>query len=165
MAKAKTAAELLAALDMADPTVPNLVADLLGSWSLPALYLDAWADTHGAVGVGSAITPTLDSRVMKWFKQLSKQCETGGKNPCIDGTFDDNDAGAQQFAPGKSDAFLVYSERLSFILRQGGMRRRSESLQHCSAKENTRSCSSTPLSCAGVATPRARKPRLVSLPT
>lgn len=118
-AKAKTAAKLLAALNKADPAVPNLTADLLGSWNLPALYLDAWADSHGAGGVGSAITATLDPGVMKWFKQLSKQCETGGKNPCIDGTFDDNDLGAQQFAVGKSDAFLGYSERLSYMLQQG----------------------------------------------
>jgi thiamine pyridinylase len=117
--KAKTISALLAALDKADHNVPNLTADLLGSWNLPALYLDAWADTHGTEGVASAITPTLDAGVVKWFKQFSKQCETGGKNPCIDGTFDDNDLSAQQFALGKSDAFLGYSERLSYIVRQG----------------------------------------------
>lgn len=119
VSKAKTVTELLAALDKADPQAPNLTADMLGSWNLPALYLDAWADTHGTGGVGSAITPTLDAAVMRRFKQFSKQCETGGKNPCIDVTFDDNDLSAQQFALGKSDAFLGYSERLSYMLRQG----------------------------------------------
>jgi thiamine pyridinylase len=121
VAKAKTAAKLLAALDKADPKVPNLAGNLLGSWNMPALYLDAWADTHGTGDVGSAITPLLDPKVMRWFKQFSKQCETGGKNPCIDGEFDDdeNEKAPQQFALGKADAFLGYSERLSYMLRQG----------------------------------------------
>ena len=61
---------------------------------------------------------------MRWFKAFSKQCETGGKNPCIDGAFDDNDLSAQQFALGKSDAFLGYSERLNYMLRQGANAKR-----------------------------------------
>lgn len=121
VAKAKTAEKLIDALGKANPSVPNLAANLLGSWNMPALYLDAWADTHGTSGVGSAITPTLDSGVMRWFKQISKQRETGGKNPCIDGTFDDdaNEKAAQLFARGGSDTFLGYSERLNYMIRQG----------------------------------------------
>ena len=121
VAKAKTVEKLIVALDKADPGVPNLAGNLLGSWNMPALYLDAWVDTHGAGGVSSAITPTLDARVMRGFKQFSKQCETGGKNPCIDGEFDDdeNEKAAQLFVIGKSDSFLGYSERLNYMVRQG----------------------------------------------
>lgn len=54
------------------------------------------------------------------FKLFSRQCESGGKNPCLDGTFgDDNDRSAKQFAEGKANAFFGYSERLTFIMRQG----------------------------------------------
>jgi len=120
IAKAKSVTALLAAFDKADPNIPNLVGDLVGSWNMPALYLDAWADTYGTSGVASAITPTLDPTVMKTFKLFSKQCEIGGKNPCLGPEFNDNDVSAQEFATGKADAFLGYSERLNYILRNGG---------------------------------------------
>ncbi|MDQ3802567.1 MAG: hypothetical protein M3416_01760 [Acidobacteriota bacterium] len=119
IAKAKTVSQLLDALRSADPSITNVTGVLTGSWNMPALYLDAWADTYGPKNVGSAISPNLDGTVMKSFKSFSQQCETGGKNPCLDGTFADNDLSAKQFADGKADAFFGYSERLNFILRQG----------------------------------------------
>lgn len=118
--KAKTVTGLLKALDSADPSVPNIAGVLTGSWNMPALYLDAWADTYGPQNVGSAVSANLDATVMKSFKLFSRQCEAAGKNPCLDGTFgDDNDLSARQFAEGKADAFFGYSERLNFILRRG----------------------------------------------
>jgi thiamine pyridinylase len=118
--KVKNVTALLAALDKTNPNVTNLAGDLIGSWNLSALYLDAWADTHGPDGVASAVTPVLDQAVMGPFRLFSKQCEAGGKNPCIDGAFHDNDLSAQQFTEGKADAFLGYSERLNYMMRHGG---------------------------------------------
>jgi thiamine pyridinylase len=120
VAKAKTVSTLLEALDSANPAVTNVAGVLTGSWNMPALYLDAWADTYGPKNVGSAVSTNLDAAVMKSFKQFSRQCETGGKNPCLNGTFGGNpDQSAKEFAAGRADAFFGYSERLNFILRQG----------------------------------------------
>lgn len=118
--KAKTVTGLLKALNSADPAVPNIAGVLTGSWNMPALYLDAWVDTYGPQNVVSAISTNLDAAVIRSFKLFSRQCEATGKNPCLDGTFgDDNDLSAKQFAEGKADAFFGYSERLNFILRRG----------------------------------------------
>lgn len=117
--RARSLSQLRSALAAADPKIPNLTGNLLGSWNLPALYLDAWADTYGPQGLESAITSNLDARVMKWFSMFSKECETDGKNPCIDGTFEDNDLSAKEFALAKTDAFLGYSERLNYLLQNG----------------------------------------------
>lgn len=120
IAKAKTVSALLDALDSADPAITNITGVLTGSWNMPALYLDAWADTYGPKNVGSAVSTNLDATVMNSFKLFSRQCETEGKNPCLDGTFDDNpDQSAKEFAAGRADAFFGYSERLNLILRQG----------------------------------------------
>lgn len=110
---------LLAALDSANPKIQNVSGVLVGSWNLPALYLDAWADTYGPQKVESAISTDLDKTVVQSFKLFSKECETEGKNPCLDGTFEDNDLSAKLFADGKADAFFGYSERLNFIIKQG----------------------------------------------
>lgn len=120
IAKAKSVERLLQALAKADPQIPNVIADLDGSWNLPAIYLDAWVDTHSPDNVTSALTPTLDSTVMPRFKLFSRECAIDNKNPCVDGTFHDNDLGAQRFAAKQADAFLGYSERLNIILRSGG---------------------------------------------
>lgn len=118
--KAKSITELLFALNQVNPNTPNVAGDLRGSWNLPALYLDAWADTYGLDKVASAISPQLDPNVMQPFKAFSKECVTNGKNPCLDDTYHDNaDLSAKDFAEGKVDAFFGYSERLNYILKQG----------------------------------------------
>jgi thiamine pyridinylase len=119
ISRARSVRQLLSALDSANPNIPNLTGNLLGSWNLPALYLDAWADTNGPQRLESAITSSLDPNVMKWFSLFSKECVNGGKNPCIDGTFEDNDLSAKEFALSKSDAFIGYSERLNYLIQNG----------------------------------------------
>ena len=119
ISRARSVRQLLSAMDSADPNIPNLTGNLLGSWNLPALYLDAWADTYGPQRLESAITPSVDPNVMRWFSLFSKECVNGGKNPCIDGTFEDNDLSAKEFALSKSDAFIGYSERLNYLLQNG----------------------------------------------
>ncbi|MBD2499306.1 extracellular solute-binding protein [Anabaena azotica] len=118
--EAKSITELLSTLNQVNPNTPNVAGDLRGSWNLPALYLDAWADTYGADKVASAISPNLAPDVIQPFKAFSQECVTNGKNPCLDDTYHNNaDLSAKDFAEGKVDAFFGYSERLNFILKQG----------------------------------------------
>jgi thiamine pyridinylase len=116
--QARSADELIAALDTINPDIPNLAGDLNGSWNLPSLYLDSWADTHGPDDVDSAISPNLDDTAMKSFKAISQQCKVGNINPCFD-EYRDPDLGAQVFVDGQVDAFLGYSERLNYIFKNG----------------------------------------------
>ncbi|BAY46336.1 thiaminase-1 [Scytonema sp. HK-05] len=117
--KAKSITELLPALDQVNPKTPNVAGNLTG-WDLPTLYLDAWADTYGLDEIASAIsTSNPDKVVMQSFNKFSKECVTNGKNPCLDGTYNDANLSAKNFADGKVDTFFGYSERLNFILKEG----------------------------------------------
>jgi thiamine pyridinylase len=116
---AGTVAELAAALDDLQTARPDMAGNLLGSWNLPSLYLDAWADTHGAEGVASALTTTMyDTITLDALSTFSSTCESGGANPCVDGTYDlaeNFDLPAQRFAAAEVDATFGYSERLHTI--------------------------------------------------
>ena len=117
--RARTVDELLAALDARGTPAMNLSANLLGSWNLPSLYLDAWTDTHGGANVQSAVTTAhYDTEVLAGMKRLAQACATAEGNPCIDGTYDaDEKAPDVLFAQGRADATLGFSERLHGILR------------------------------------------------
>ncbi|XXT17421.1 extracellular solute-binding protein [Sorangium sp. So ce429] len=118
---ADTAAELASALVDLQTDAPDMAGNLLGSWNLPALYLDAWADTNGPDGVVSAISTTMyDVATLDALSTFSGTCESGGSNPCLDGTYDleeNFDLPAQQFAAGEVDATFGYSERLHAIVK------------------------------------------------
>jgi thiamine pyridinylase len=118
--RARTVDELLAALEARGTPAVNLSANLLGSWNLPSLYLDAWTDTHGAANVQSAVTTEhYDAEVLAGMKRLAQACATPEGNPCLDGTYDaDENAPDALFAQDRTDATLGYSERLHGILRQ-----------------------------------------------
>ncbi len=122
VSRARTVDELLGALTALDTPAVDLAANLLGSWNLPSLYLDAWADTHGPAEVQSAVTAGhYDAGVLVGMKRLAQRCATPSGNPCIDGTYDDEaNAGAPDtlLARGQADATLGFSERLHGILRQ-----------------------------------------------
>ncbi|XXX73355.1 extracellular solute-binding protein [Sorangium sp. So ce134] len=118
---AGTATELASALVDLATSQPDMAGNLLGSWNLPSLYLDAWADTHGPDGVATAIsTTTYDAATLDELIAFSKTCESGGSNPCLDGTYDleeNFDLPAQRFAAGEVDATFGYSERLHTVLK------------------------------------------------
>lgn len=101
------------------PAIPNVTARLAGSWNLPALYLDAWADSHGPSGLENAMKLPLDEGIVYGLKRLARECRVDSVNPCLAGQmFDDfPDYAAVQFAYGLSDATLGYSERLHIVLR------------------------------------------------
>ncbi|PTL83881.1 hypothetical protein [Vitiosangium sp. GDMCC 1.1324] len=122
VANARTVDELLQILSSRKTPEVDLAANLLGSWNLPSLYLDAWSDTHGPAEVQSAVsTEHYDTQVIAGLKKLAGACETSAGNPCIDGTFDADenfDLPATLFAEGKADVTLGYSERLHTILKK-----------------------------------------------
>jgi thiamine pyridinylase len=118
--KAASVADLVKALDDLQTPAPNMAGDMLGSWNLPSLYLDAWADTYGPDMVDTAISTTYDSGVLAGLKEFSATCDDAGANPCLDGTYhkDENfDLPAQVFAQQKADAMFGYSERLHTVIK------------------------------------------------
>jgi thiamine pyridinylase len=95
--------------------------NMLGSWNLPSLYLDAWADANGLEGVRSAVTTSsYDPEVLQSLRAFAGTCDSSGSNPCVDGTYDleeNADLPARLFAENKVDATAGYSERLHAILK------------------------------------------------
>lgn len=118
ISKSKSIEELLNALSKGDSAVPDLTGDMLGSWNIPAIYLDVWADTYGTSNLANGLSVNLDKNVISQMKSFSDACKTGGTNPCLEAVYNDSDAPALEFANSKSDAFFGYSERLNFILSQ-----------------------------------------------
>jgi thiamine pyridinylase len=118
---AATASDLVKALDDLQTPAPNMAGDMQGSWNLPALYLDAWADTYGPDKVDTALSmTTYDSGVLAAMKAFSSTCDDAAGNPCVDGTYhkDENfDLPAQRFAQKQADAMFGYSERLHTITK------------------------------------------------
>jgi thiamine pyridinylase len=121
VSRAQTVDALVQELDALQTPAMNLTGNWLGSWNLPALYLDAWTDTHGATNVQSAVSTQYDAAVLAGMKALVQGCKTAGGNPCIDGTYDASenfDLPTHQFADGQADATLGYSERLHTVLKR-----------------------------------------------
>lgn len=120
VAEAKTIKDLLAAYKSMDSGKPLLAGNLLGSWDLPAEYLDAWADTYGRQKLDQAISPVLDQAVVDGLKHFAQACMTGEKNPCLDGTYKDApESAAKQFAATGAHSLFGYSERLHFVMKGG----------------------------------------------
>jgi thiamine pyridinylase len=119
--QAQTATALVQALAALGTPEPDTAVDMLGSWNLPSLYLDGWADRFGGESLRTAVTTaSYDPGVVDSMHRFVRTCAADGKNPCIDGTYslDENfDLPAQLFAQGKVDSTLGYSERLHTIIK------------------------------------------------
>lgn len=112
VANAKNVDQLSAALKSLPAGKSLLVGDLVGSWNLPSLYLDAWKDSHIGSSSAYALHTSANSEVLKDFKTFSSLCAFDGKNACLDGTYDDNTVDEGQFARGEAHALVGYSESL-----------------------------------------------------
>ena len=100
--------------------IRDLAGNFLGSWNLPALYLDAWKDSYPSRNVAFGLTEQLEPRIISGFKKLTSHCLQNGQNPCLDGTYDDwkkPTLAADEFSAGKADALFGYSERLHYVLK------------------------------------------------
>ncbi|MDY7232164.1 hypothetical protein [Hyalangium rubrum] len=119
--QARTTSALVQALANLGTPAPDTATNMLGSWNLPSLYLDAWVDTRGENGLRSAVTAdSYDATVLDSLRRYARTCESSGQNPCIDGTYDleeNFDLPAKLFAEGRADSTMGYSERLHAILR------------------------------------------------
>jgi thiamine pyridinylase len=118
-AKARNVDELATALRSISNQHPELAGNLLGSWNLPSLYLDAWEDANAGSSTAYALHQPLDIRTLDSLKKFSSLCQSSGVNPCLDGTYDDDQQptlAADKFARGEADALFGYSERLFFVL-------------------------------------------------
>jgi thiamine pyridinylase len=118
VAAATSISQLVSALERLGTPMSNLAADLLGSFNLPSIYLDAWADNRGPDSVADGLSPELDGKVISGLRAFAKQCSIGGSNPCLDGTFDDNLGPVIEFADKRADSVFGYSERLHFIRKR-----------------------------------------------
>jgi len=117
--EAHNASELLAILgEAAGPDLPALIGNYVGSWTLPSVYLDAWADGHDNAPdvVQTAYALPLDDATMGPLGALAAACASDGKNPCLDSTFKYNSKAEETFARGQSGGFIGYSERLYYII-------------------------------------------------
>jgi len=119
VARARNAAELRAALDRAT-TLFHLAGRISGSWNLPSLYLDAYADTYGADHVTDALRPELDDRALAGLRTVTQACTINGSNPCLTADYSNTTAAPYLFADRQADTVLGYSERLHYILRRTG---------------------------------------------
>lgn len=118
-AEAKNVEELAIALRSVSNQHPELAGNMVGSWNLPSLYLDAWEDANAGSSTAYALHQTLDNKALDSFKKFSSLCQSGGVNPCLNGTYDDYKQptlAADKFARGEADALFGYSERLFFVL-------------------------------------------------
>jgi thiamine pyridinylase len=97
----------------------DIVGNLVGSWTMPALYLDAWEDSHNGKSPAYALIRPLDQKALEGLRTLSDLCKKDGANPCLDGTFHNDqkpNLAAEVFARGEADAFFGYSEQLHYIM-------------------------------------------------
>ncbi|MFI4915124.1 MAG: extracellular solute-binding protein [Phycisphaerales bacterium JB060] len=117
VASAASADELVTALEAMPEHTINIVGDFTGSWTVPALYLDAFVDTYGAGSVAQPIPVTVDPHVMKALASVVDQADMNGRNPCREGVFDDDFAAPLVFALGYADSLFGFSERLHLVLK------------------------------------------------
>jgi thiamine pyridinylase len=121
VAAARTVAMLTSALQRPHAGAA-LVGDFGGSWNLPALYIDAWADTHGPRDLDRALSDTLDPAVSSPFVALARTCAIGSDNPCTTTYHDPKnaDSAAHVFGHHNATALVGYSERLHEVRKAAG---------------------------------------------
>jgi thiamine pyridinylase len=114
--KSNNATELRAALDKGT-TPAHLAGRMVGSWNFASLYLQAFADTHGADHVVEGLAEKLDDPVVDGLNLVAQACAANGKNPCLDSTYKVTTSAPYLLAEDKADALIGYSERLHYILK------------------------------------------------
>lgn len=88
---------------------------MTGSWNVPSLYLDGYADSYGPRAYCPQCRSTWIRRRYGISRRLPRNALVGDRNPCVNGDYDDPDVPAAAFAAGKAAAMFGYSERLYLI--------------------------------------------------
>lgn len=112
-----------AALDRGT-TPEHLAGRIKGSWNFASKYLDAYADTYGADHVMDGVKDDLDRRALATFKTVVQACTKNGVNPCLEDEYSHPTAAPYLLADRGADVVIGYSERLHFILRRAGTKKR-----------------------------------------
>ncbi|MEM7586263.1 MAG: hypothetical protein AAF560_22920, partial [Acidobacteriota bacterium] len=102
-----------------------LLGNFESSWDLPTLYLDSRVDNGlDPSELKEAVRPPLEAAAASAVDRFADLCETGGANPCVDGTYSKQwDAPVERFVAGEAAGFWGYSERLHLtleLLRKAG---------------------------------------------
>lgn len=101
---------------------PYLSGNFRGSWTLPSLYLGAWACTYGPSNLQDALTGPLDTAVVGILNTAASLCtDEASANPCIDFTYKDNTKSMIAFAQAEYDGFIGFSESMNTIAQQEGV--------------------------------------------
>lgn len=95
----------------------QLVGVLNGTWTIPALYLQAFVQTHPNLASSDALKMPADPQVIDRMVQFGTDCTINGGNPCTDNRYHDAADGSVEraFANGEAPNDLGFSER-SFLL-------------------------------------------------
>lgn len=116
--QAKTAQSLISILRKHNPAKVPLIGNYKGSWTLSGFYMDAWADTNSnnPAELPAALQLPLQDSTVHSLSTTVHACAKSGTNPCLDGTYKDNDLAMKDFAEGKANGFVGYTENLYEIL-------------------------------------------------
>ena len=113
----KTFADLQAFLAKAPGGRRGLVGDLDGTWTIPALYLQAFVQSHADMTAAAAAAAPTDTAVIKRLAKFGNYCSLSNADPCIDGTFHNAKDGAveQDFVAEEGGTDIGFSERSFFL--------------------------------------------------
>jgi thiamine pyridinylase len=95
----------------------SLVGDLNGTWTIPAVYIQAFVQSHHGSSAAVAATVPIDEAVFAKLSRFGTYCALSGSDPCIDGTYHSGPDGAVERAYVTEPAANVtgFSER-SFVV-------------------------------------------------
>jgi hypothetical protein len=116
----KTFADLQAFLAKSPGSRRALVGDLYGTWTIPAIYLQAFVQNHVDMTADAAAAAPIDTDVIKRLAKFGTYCSSSNSDPCIDGTFhtaNNTKDGVieQDFDAEQAAADLGFSERSFFV--------------------------------------------------
>lgn len=86
----------------------RLVGDFGGSWNLPSLFLDAFADMYGAQRVADGMRVPLETTTRDVFVKIAHLCAAPSSTECTDAFHNDRHAAADVFAAGDAAAYVGY---------------------------------------------------------
>ncbi len=93
-----------------------LVGDLNGTWTIPAAYIQAFAQSHGGATASDAAAAPIEADVVARMAKFGGFCALSNTNPCIDGTFHSAKDGAveRDLATEPAANAVGFSERTFF---------------------------------------------------
>jgi thiamine pyridinylase len=96
----------------------KFVGYLNGTWTIPSLYLQAFAQTYPEKATNDALKMPADEAVIDKMIQFGADCAINGDNPCTDNRYHKAADGSVEraFAGGEAQNDLGFSERSFFLV-------------------------------------------------